>query len=91
MKKTTFSITSYFDPYGDLKSTRKFFKREKFITSLSKEEVKSIIENYNSNADYYSEVTVTFGEHKKPGREFETSYYFKAKAGKTSYVDIPGY
>ena len=64
--KTTFCIISFFDPYGDRKSTRKIFKRRFFHTEKSKEEV---IEKYASltseHADYYGGVNLKFAPYKR--------------------------
>lgn len=56
----TFSITSYFDPYGDKKSTRKVFKRRFFKTMKTKEEIIQLFKKKNESRDYYSELTLNF-------------------------------
>ena len=44
---TQFSIISYYDPYGDMKSTRKQLSRKNYESEKSLEEVKQVIEKYN--------------------------------------------
>lgn len=89
--KTQFCIIRYFDPYGDKKSTRKESSRENFESSKPMSEVQQLVSNYNSTADYYSEIIITSVDRRiKSFRDFDTHYYSKSKASKTEYVDIPG-
>jgi len=63
--KLTFSVTSYFDPFGDEKSDRKILKREFYITDKSEQEITDYFDNYNSNRDYYHNVTIKFKPYKR--------------------------
>lgn len=56
----TFSVTSYFDPYGDKKSTRKVFKRRFYKTKKTKEEINRLFNKKNESRGYYSEETLNF-------------------------------
>lgn len=46
--KTQFSIISFFDPYGDKKSTRKQLSRQNFESILSMDDIIKIMTNYNN-------------------------------------------
>ena len=86
---TMFTITSYYDPYGDLKSARKVFKIQKFVSDKSQSEVQAIVDAYNAKSDYYSAIDIKFSEHKKPGRPFANSLYARLRGGgETAYVSI---
>lgn len=54
--KTKFCIISFFDPYGDEKSSRKEFGRKNFTSSMSIEDIQKVVYEYNAKVDYYSEV-----------------------------------
>ena len=87
-----FSIITFFDPYGDLKSDRKQHSRKNYQSEKTFEEVKGIITAYNATADYYSEVKISYTDNRsKTVSDFDTSYYTKYKAGQTTYQEIPGY
>lgn len=91
MKKTQFSIISYYDPYGDMKSSRKQFSRKNFESDKSLEEVKAIIEKY-SDGKYYNGVDVaSFDNRIKSVSDFDKSYYLTSKASASTYQSIPGY
>lgn len=88
---TQFSIISYFDPYGDMKSSRKQLSRENYQSEKSLDEVKAIIEKYN-NGKYYNGVEVAnFDNRSKRISDFDKSYYLTSKASAATYQDIPGY
>lgn len=88
---TQFSIISYFDPYGDMKSPRKQFSRENYRSEKTLDEVKAIIEKYN-NGKYYNGVEVAnFDNRGKRVFDFDKSYYLTSKASAATYQDIPGY
>jgi hypothetical protein len=73
--KTQFSIISYFDPYGDMKSNRKVHSRKNFESLKSLEDVKKIVERY-SNGRYYNGVEVAkFDNRVKEILNFDESYY----------------
>src|SRR6185503_4812501 len=91
MKKTTFSIISYFDPYGDMKSSRKELSRENFESEKTLDEVKAIIEIY-SDGKYYNGVEVAdFDNRRKKISDFDKSYFLTSKAAPARYESIPGY
>jgi hypothetical protein len=88
--KTQFSIISYFDPYGDMKSTRKQFERKNYESEKSLEEVKTIIEKYN-DGKYYNGVDVaSFDNRSKHVSDFDQSHYLTSKASSSTYQSIPG-
>src|SRR5574337_1823646 len=90
-KMTQFSIISYFDPYGDMKSSRKQFSRTNYQSEKSLNEVKEIIEKYN-DGKYYNAVEVSsFDNRRKKISDFDKSYYLTSKAREVTYQDIPGY
>jgi hypothetical protein len=60
---TTFSVISYFDPYGDGKSSRKVFSRQFFHTEKTKEEILQAFENRINK--YYGGVDLRFKPYKK--------------------------
>lgn len=62
MKAITFSITHFFDPMGDKKSTRKVLRREFFHTDKSIDEIKKL---FPDNGSYYGEKKLTFKPYKK--------------------------
>ena len=89
--KTQFSIISYFDPYGDMKSNRKVHSRKNFESEKSLEEVKAIVEAY-SDGKYYNGVDVaSFDNRSKSISDFDNSYYLTSKAQSATYQSIPGY
>ena len=89
--KTQFSIISYFDPYGDMKSNRKVYSRKNFESEKSLDEVKAIIEKY-SDGQYYNGVEVaSFDNRSKTISDFDKSYYLTSKASSSTYQSIPGY
>ena len=74
--KTKFSIISYFDPFGDGKSERKYFKRVNFESSLNLNEVAKRINNFNQKQNYYSSVSISsFDNRIKTCRNFDNHYY----------------
>lgn len=86
-----FSIISYFDPYGDMKSSRKQLSRENYQSNLSLDEVKAIIEKYNDGKYYNAVEVASFDNRKKKVSDFDTSYYLTSKARTATYQSIPGY
>ena len=83
--KITFSIISYFDPFGDMKSTRKELNRKNYKSEKSFEEVTAIIEAYN-NSKYYNAVAIaTFDNRLKSISDFDQSYYLTSKAIPATY------
>jgi hypothetical protein len=71
----TFKITDYFDPYGDGKSVKKKYSSKYFHSeTLSEEQVKNRIHNYNDRMDYYGKVDVKFSNYKIIGKLFDRSY-----------------
>lgn len=90
--KTQFCIITYFDPYGDKKSGRKQLSRTNFESSKSKEEVHRMVSNYNSTADYYSEIRLTSVDRRlKNFSDFDTSRFSVSTAPETEIVHIPGF
>lgn len=86
--KTQFSIISYFDPFGDMKSSRKVFGRKNFESEKTLDEVKSIIEKY-SDGKYYNGVSVAnFDNRSKSISDFDKSYYLTSKASSATYQSI---
>ena len=63
--KTKFSVVSFFDPYGDGKSTRKVFKREFFESDLPQDQILEFFLKQNEKANYYSEKIISFKNYKK--------------------------
>jgi len=91
MKKTQFSIISYYDPYGDMKSNRKQSSRKNFESDKSLAEVQEIIQKYN-NGKYYNGVEVSsFDNRSKSVSDFDNSYYLTSKASSSNYQSISGY
>jgi transposase len=89
--KTQFSIISYFDPYGDMKSKRKILNRKNFESEKSLSEVQKIIEIYN-NGKYYNAIEVsTVDNRNKKFQNFDISYYLTSKAHSARYQNIPGF
>jgi hypothetical protein len=62
--ETSFSITSYFDPYGDGKSDRKLFSRKFFKSNYSKETIESIHLIINRDRSYYDSTIINFKQYK---------------------------
>ena len=88
---TQFSIISYYDPYGDMKSTRKQFSRKNYESKKSLEEVKQVIEKYNDGKYYNAAKIASFDNRKKEISDFDKSYYLTSKAASSTYQSIPGY
>lgn len=89
--KTKFSIISYFDPYGDMKSNRKQLSRKNFESEKSLSEVEQIIEKYN-DGKYYNAVAVgSFDNRSKQISDFDKSYFLTSKARAATYESIPGF
>ena len=86
--KTQFSIISYFDPYGDMKSSRKVHSRKNFESKKTLDEVKEIIDKY-SDGKYYNGVdVVSFDNRCKSVSDFDKSYYLTSKAISATYQSI---
>lgn len=86
---TQFSIISYFDPYGDMKSNRKVYSRKNYESEKTLDEVKAIIEKY-SDGKYYNGVDVaSFDNRSKSVSDFDKSYYLTSKARSATYQSIP--
>lgn len=88
---TQFSIISYFDPYGDMKSNRKQLSRKNYQSEKSLDEVKAIIEKYNDGKYYNAVEVASFDNRSKNISDFDKSYYLTSKASSATYQDIPGY
>jgi hypothetical protein len=86
-----FSIISFFDPYGDMKSDRKQFSRENYQSEKPLEEVIKIIETYNDGKYYNAVEVASFDNRKKEIFDFDKSYYLTSKASSSSYQSIPGH
>ena len=56
----TFSVTSYYDPYGDKKSQRAVYKREFYKTKKTQEEITRIFKMKNESRSYYGALTLRF-------------------------------
>lgn len=65
-----FTVTRYFDPYGDRKSDRRIFRIRKYTYNGAKEDIENAAGLYNAKSGYYSEIKIKFGTHKKPGMAF---------------------
>lgn len=90
MEKSQFSIISYFDPFGDMKSNRKQFSRKNFESEKSLEEVKKIIGVY-SDEKYYNGVSFAAVDGRsKNFSDFDKSCYLTSKASASTYQSIPG-
>jgi len=61
----TFSIISYFDPYGDSKSDKKVFKRHFFNSNLTRDELSQLVLSTNYNRTYYRQIDIIFKNYKK--------------------------
>lgn len=88
---TQFSIISYYDPYGDMKSTRKQLSRKNYESEKSLEEVKQVIEKYNDGKYYNAVEVASFDNRKKEISDFDKSYYLTSKAASSTYQSIHGY
>lgn len=89
--KTKFSIISYFDPHGDMRSNRKQLSIRNFESDKPLSEIYDIIESYN-NDKYYNAVEVSsFDNRLKSVSDFDKSHYLTSKATSSSYQSIPGY
>lgn len=88
---TQFSIISYYDPYGDMKSTRKQLSRKNYESEKSLEEVKQVIEKYNDGKYYNAVEVASFDNRKKEISDFDKSYYLTSKAASSTYKSIHGY
>lgn len=64
-KKITFSVTRYYDPYGDGKSARKVLRRTALETKKTEKQVSDYFARVNKNRNYYQEVTLTFKPYKR--------------------------
>ena len=88
--KTQFSIITYFDPYGDMKSTRRQGARVNYFSEKTLDEIEAIINAYN-NGKYYNAAEVSsFDNRSKSINNFDTSFYLTSKASAARYEDIPG-
>lgn len=58
----TFSVTHFFDPYGDGKSARKVLKREFFHTCKTPDEIRA---NFPDNGKYYGEKLLKFKPYRR--------------------------
>lgn len=88
---TQFSIISYFDPYGDMKSSRKQLSITNYQSEKSLDEVKAIIEKYNDGKYYNAVEVASFDNRSKKVYDFDTSYYLTSKAHAATYQSIHGY
>lgn len=89
--KTRFSIISYYDPYGDMKSNRKELSRKNYESDKPLGEVINIINIYN-DGKYYNAVKVSdFDNRLKNILDFDKSFYLTSKAPSATYQAIPGY
>lgn len=88
---TQFSIISYYDPYGDMKSTRKQLSRKNYESEKTLEEVKQVIEKYNDGRYYNAVEVASFDNRKKEILDFDKSYYLTSKSASSTYQSIPGY
>lgn len=63
--KTTFSITSFFDPMGDGKSERKVFKRNFYHSDSDKQSITNFVATVlNASNSYYGERVLRFKAYK---------------------------
>ena len=86
--KTQFSIISYFDPYGDMKSNRKELSRKNYQSHKSIDKITKIIETYN-DSKYYNAVKVSnFDNRLKDILDFDKSYYLMSKAPESIYLTL---
>lgn len=88
---TTFSIISFSDPYGDMKSNRKQLSRKNYQSEKPLSEVKEIIDQYNDGKYYNGVEVASFDNRQKNISDFDKSYYLTSKASAARYEDIPGY
>ena len=66
--KTTFSITSFFYPYGDGKSNRKVFQRKFYHSEFSdRDQIKNFFDTVINNrpTSYYGEKIIKFKSYIK--------------------------
>lgn len=70
----TFSVTSYYDPYGDKKSPRVVYKREFYKTKKTQEEITRIFNMKNESRSYYGALTLSF-----PSRPYKRVKDFDVK------------
>jgi hypothetical protein len=85
---TQFSIVKYYDPYGDMKSTRKVYSRTNFQSSKPLAEVQNIVRKYNGD-EYYNAVAVAKSDRRrKEVQDFDKSEFMTAKAHKANYQSI---
>lgn len=89
-QKTKFSIITFFDPYGDMKSKRKKLSRKNYESEKSLAEVIAIIEKYNDGKYYNALEVASFDNRSKKVSDFDKSYFLTSKATPARYVDIPG-
>lgn len=90
MKKTQFSIITYFDPYGDMKSARKKLGAANYESDLPLSEIDKIIDTYN-NGQYYHAVSISTFIEGLPPRDFDSSFYLTEKARPSTYQSVPGF
>lgn len=89
---TIFSIISFFDPYGDMKSDRKRLSKTNYTSEKSLAEIKALIDVYNNGAYYNGVELGSFdGRNRKEVQNFDTSYYLTSTAQPARYESIPGY
>ena len=88
---TTFSIISFFDPFGDMKSNRKQLSRKNYQSEKPLSEVKEIIDQYNDGKYYNGVEVASFDKRLKNIADFDSSYYVTIKAQPARYESIPGY
>ncbi len=88
---TTFSIISFFDPYGDMKSNRKQLSRKNYQSEKPLSEVKEIIDQYNDGKYYNGVEVASFDKRSKIIADFDSSYYTESKAQPARYESVPGF
>ncbi len=78
-EKTTFRVTTYFDPYGDGKSQPEVHRRYYYYSYLSKSEIMYYFDKRNAVSNYYRQVDIKFMPAPLNRRimEFEKEYYIK--------------
>lgn len=88
---TNFSIITFFDPYGDMKSNRKQLSRKNYQSQKPLSEVKEIVEQYNDGMYYNGVEVASFDNRLKTITDFDSSYYTRCKAHPARYQSIPGF
>ncbi len=61
----SFSITTYYDPYGDGKSDRKVHGFKKYASNVSSKTLKVVNELLNNNRSYYNQAFISIKQYKK--------------------------